>query len=415
MFDQIFTRPTVVARHHAAPLATERRGYLDHLASQGWSHLYLRKTAAYLLVITRMLRLGERPGIVISIEEIEGTAKRWAKRRVKRKNHKPGRCSKGSFTSIAVNWLESIARLELRPDRVSRFEPWLVEFDDYMLRERGLSEATRRGRRWSINHCLSQLGTGDSLADLTITDVDSLLRSLGEQRGNSRATLQKFAGDLRAFFRFGATRGWCRKGLADAINSPRVYSLASLPSGPSWEDVKRLLALTEGDSRSDIRARAILMLLAMYGLRAGEVRQLRLEDFDWERELLSVRCSKTRKGRVFPLCRPVGDAVLRYIKEVRPRTNHRELFLSLRGPIQPFTNIWPIVADRLRRLGVTSTHHGPHALRHACATHLLAEGLSLKQIGDHLGHSDPDATRIYAKVDINGLRQVADMDLGGLL
>jgi integrase/recombinase XerD len=415
MFDQLFTRPAALARHRDAPLAKERSGYLDHLASQERSHGYLRKTAAYLLVITRMLRLGERPGIVISIEEIEETAKRWAKRRVKRKNHKPGRCSKASFTSIATGWMETIARLEHRPNCVSRFEPWLAEFDDYMLRERGLSDATRRGRRWSINHCLSQLGEGDSLTDLTITDIDLLLQSLGEQRGNSRATLQKFAGDLRAFFRFGATRGWCRKGLAEAIRSPRVYSLDSLPSGPSWDDVKRLLALTEGDSRSDIRDRAILMLLAMYGLRAGEVRRLRLEDFDWEGELLSVRCSKTRKGRVFPLCRPVGDAVLRYIREVRPRTSHREVFLSLHGPIQPFTHIWPIVAHRLRHLGVTTTHHGPHALRHACATHLLAEGLSLKQIGDHLGHSDPDATRIYAKVDINGLRQVADMDLGGLL
>jgi site-specific recombinase XerD len=252
------------------------------------------------------------------------------------------------------------------------------------------------------------------LTELTIGDVDSLLQSLGEQRGYSRATLQTFAGDLRAFFRFGANRGWCRNGLADAINSPRVYSLAPLPSGPSWEDVKRLLALTEGNGRKDIRDHAIIMLLAMYGLRTGEVTRLRLEDFDWERELLSVRSSKTLTSRVYPLCRPVGDAVLRYITQARPRTRYREVFLSVHGPIQPLKVIWPIVALRLRRLGVTTTHHGPHTLRHACATHLLAEGLSLKQIGDHLGHSDPDATRIYAKVDIAGLRQVA-MDLEGVL
>jgi site-specific recombinase XerD len=256
---------------------------------------------------------------------------------------------------------------------------------------------------------------GDSLTDLSITNVDSLFQLLGEKCGYSRASLQKFAGDLRAFFRFGAIRGWCSKGLAEAIKSPRVYSLDSLPSGPSCEDVKRLLALTEGDSPMDIRDRAILMLLAMYGLRAGEVQRLRLEDFDWEGELLTVRCSKTLKGRIYPLSRPVGDAVLRYITQVRPRTGHREVFLSLRGPIQPLAMLWPIVAKRLRRIGVTTIHHGPHALRHACATHLLAEGMSLKQIGDHLGHRDPDATRIYAKVDIIGLRQVADMDMGGLL
>lgn len=282
---------------------------------------------------------------------------------------------------------------------LNRSEVWLAEFDDYMLNERGLSVATRRGRRSIITRFLSKMvAAGDSPTVLTIRDVDAFLQSLGEQGGHSRVSLQMVAGCLRAFCRYGATRGWCRNGLAEAIKSPRVYSLASLPTGPSWEEVKRLLALTEGNKPTDIRARAILMLLAIYGLRAGEVRQLRLDDFDWNGELLSVSCSKTRKTRIFPLSRPVGDAVLLYIKQVRPRTHHREVFLTLNG--RPLGDIYSIVSPRLRRLEVTIPHHGPHALRHACATHLLAEGFSLKQIGDQLGHQDTDSTRIYAKVDI---------------
>lgn len=75
----------------------------------------------------------------------------------------------------------------------------------------------------------------------------------------------------------------------------------------------------------------------------------------------------------------------------------------------------PVVGPRLRSLGVEIAHHGPHSLRHACASHLLRQGLSLKEIGDHLGHRDPDATRVYAKVDLSGLRRVADFDLEGLL
>jgi integrase len=174
--------------------------------------------------------------------------------------------------------------------------------------------------------------------------------------------------------------------------------------------------MTEGDRPVDIRDRAILMLLAIYGLRAGEVNRLRLEDLDWERELLTVMSSKTRRKRTYPLTRSVGDAVLRYLKEVRPRTSHRELFLTLLAPIRPLRHaLWPIVANRLRSLNVSLPHYGPHALRHACAGRLLTEGLSLKEIGDHLGHSDPEATRIYAKVDLVGLRQVADFELGGLL
>jgi integrase/recombinase XerD len=292
---------------------------------------------------------------------------------------------------------------------------WLAEFEAFMINERGLSSATTRGRRWVIERFLKRVATGDSPVALTVREVDAFLQSLGEQGGYSRASLQMVAGCLRSFCRYATTRGWCENNVADAIKTPRVYSLDSVPSGPSWEDVKRLLALTEGDKPTDIRARAILMLLATYGLRSGEVRHLRLDDFDWERELLSVSCSKTRRTRIFPLSRPVGDAVLLYIKRVRPRTLHREVFLTLDGRPLGDGYIYSIVSPRLRRLGAPIAHHGPHALRHACATHLLAEGLSLKQIGDQLGHLDPDSTRIYAKVDLAGLRKVADMDLEGLL
>jgi integrase len=140
-----------------------------------------------------------------------------------------------------------------------------------------------------------------------------------------------------------------------------------------------------------------------------------LEDFDWENELLFVARPKTGEKAEYPLSRVVGDAVLRYLQEVRPRTNHREVFLTLSAPFRPLrTGLWAIVASRLRPLGVSIPHYGPHALRHACATRLLDRGLSIKEIADHLGHRDPDSTRIYAKVDLHGLRQVADFDLGGL-
>ncbi len=157
------------------------------------------------------------------------------------------------------------------------------------------------------------------------------------------------------------------------------------------------------------------MLLAVYGLRTGDLISLRLEDIDWDHETLVVRSPKNRQTRTYPLARPVGDAILRYLQHVRPRSDHRELFLTHRPPIRPFTRVNEAVSRRMRRMGLTIPHPGPHALRHACATHLLAEGLSLKEIGDYLGHKKPDATRIYAKVDFTGLRQVADFDLGGLL
>src|SRR5256884_427018 len=110
-------------------------------------------------------------------------------------------------------------------------------------------------------------------------------------------------------------------------------------------------------------------------------------------------------------------AIIRYLKEVRPKSPHRQVFLTLRAPVGPISNgaMWAVVSRQLRQRAPSLKHHGPHSLRHACATRLINQGLSLKEIGDYLGHRDVEATRIYAKVDLAHLREVAEFDLGGLL
>lgn len=417
MFEQLITRPFYAARHRTAPLVEERLAFLEHLAAQGMRRNSLRTIAEYLLTITDSLRLADRPDETISLDEIEQRAALWAGRKPRQPHSRRGTRAQAAFRSYATRWLRFLNRLEQRPAPASPrpFAGLIGAFADYMRSERGLSLQTIRRRCLFMQSFLDRLGTDESsLREITITEIDATLVGMITHGNSSRKTVRNVADHLRAFFRYAETCGWCRSGLAAAIQSPRVFSLASLPMGPSWDDVRRLLATTAGDRPADIRAHAILMLLAVYGFRAGEVTHLRLEDFDWEHEMLSVTSSKTRKIRTYPLSRPVGDAVLRYLKEVRPRSAHREVFLSLRTPIRPLRVLWPIVAKRLKALDVSSAHHGPHSLRHACACHLLAQGLSLKEIGDHLGHEDPDTTLIYAKVDLVGLRQVADFDLGGL-
>jgi integrase/recombinase XerD len=197
---------------------------------------------------------------------------------------------------------------------------------------------------------------------------------------------------------------------------PRVFADEGLPKGPSWEDVQRLLVGTEGDDPKSIRDRAIIMLFAVYGFRVGDVRALRLEDFDWEKELICIGRPKSLRRQSYPLSYTVGEAILRYLKEVRPSTPHRQIFLTLKAPIRPIGSgaLYDVVSHRLVAMGLSLKHHGPHALRHACASRLLAEGLSMKEIADHLGHRKLDTTRVYAKVDLAGLRLVADLDLGGV-
>jgi integrase len=212
-------------------------------------------------------------------------------------------------------------------------------------------------------------------------------------------------------------RGWCRLGVAAAIDGPRLFKHEGLPSGPAWTDVQRLIDGAGDTDPHDIRDRAILMLLAVYGLRSGEVRRLRIEDLDWNKEAIRIERSKQRRIQYYPLVTSVGDAVLQYLQHGRPRCTHRELFLTLRAPVRSLSAgaMYHVVSSRLKLLGIRVPRHGPHCLRHACASHLVASGLSLKEIGDHLGHRSAYATRIYAKVDLAGLREVADFDLAGLI
>jgi site-specific recombinase XerD len=281
-----------------------------------------------------------------------------------------------------------------------------------------LSPHTLRLRCWHLDQFLSRFWQHQRpFHQIGITDIDAAIARKGEQDGYARASIKTYVTALRSFFRYAESRGWCAPGLAAAIMSPRLFAEAPLPTGPAWDDVQRLLASTAGDQPKDIRDRAILLLFAVYGLRVGEVRTLRLEDVDWAQERLYVTRPKPRRRHAYPLAYPVGEALLRYLKDVRPRAPYREVFLTVKAPWGPLSSgaLYDTVSDRLRLLALPLRHYGPHALRHACATRLLAEGLSLKEIGDHLGHRKTDTTRVYAKVDLGRLRQVADFALGELL
>ena len=399
MFDRLFEHPFALARHNTGPLVEERVAYLTHLASQGYARWSLRHRACHLLAIARAMELAGPPRRALTLGEVD--------RRMANLPH---------LVPLARRWLQFMGCLQQRPAPCTPWTRKIKAFADYLAQE-GFRPETIRRRRGVITQFLAQVDskTG-SLHEMTPGRIDVTLQKMLDPAGYARKTMQAVADALRVFFRFAGLRSWCRKGLAASIRGPRVFSQTSLPLGPSWDDVRRLLTLTEGDQRHRIRARPILMLLAIYGLRAGEVRRLRLEDFDWEHEVFRIATSKTGRGRTYPLTRAVGDAILRYLQEVRPRSAHRELFLSLNAPFQPVGNtaLSTMVARRLQCLHVSLPHSGTHALRHACATRLLAAGLSLKEIGDQLGHSDPNSTRIYAKVDLGGLREVADFDLGGV-
>lgn len=234
--------------------------------------------------------------------------------------------------------------------------------------------------------------------------------------GWKKSTIKGYGQSLRAFFRHASRRGWCAPGLAETIKGPKIYSLASLPEGPSWEQVQQLIANLDTDRPTHVRDRPIVLLLAVYGLRIGEVCRLTLDDLDWINEKIRVRRLKNQRSQEFPLTAEVGNAILKYLRNVRPQSAGRVLFLRLHTPHEPLTphGASCCISVHIRALGCRLPHNGTHSLRHACATHLLQEGFLLKEIGDLLGHRSPRSTQIYAKVERKKLVQVAGLKLSGL-
>jgi site-specific recombinase XerD len=307
--------------------------------------------------------------------------------------------------------------LKQEPRPLAAYRSKVDAWASFLSTQEALSQTTVANYCWWASGFLEWLQEhGVPLRQVTLAKVDGFMDPLSA-KGLSRVTLATAAKALRRFLRYAYEQGWCRRDLVQGVLSPRLYRQENLPTGPAWSDVKRLIAATDGSTVGQLRNRAMLLLLAVYGLRSGEVRGLSLEDLDWARRVLRVRRSKTARVQEYPLTTATGQAIGRYLEAARPDCARRELFLTLHAPFRQLSPgaLYRVTCSGLERLEISSPKRGPHALRHACASYLLNGGLSLKEVGDHLGHRDLSATQIYAKVDLAGLRAIATFDLGGLL
>jgi integrase/recombinase XerD len=268
----------------------------------------------------------------------------------------------------------------------SPYNHHVQQFLTFLKHERGFADATIVNRERSLKPFLGWL-VAEDVPLSTVSPVVITKYFTGIVAGRwKRITVSFHVQSLRSFFRYASSRGWCAAAIAESIDAPRVYTYENLPQGPSWEEVKKLLATVNGASPVQIRSRCVILLCSVYGLRAGEVCCLRLEDIDWAEERISVRRPKQRKAQTYPLTTEVGNALLRYLKEVRLRRLHREVLLTLRRPYRPVSvGALSTMTRKLQKtLGLKLKRYGSHVLRHACATHLLAQGLTLKEAGDHL-------------------------------
>jgi integrase/recombinase XerD len=416
MFEEIFSRPAVLPRHREGPLASERQDYLQYLKDRGAASGTVVMQARYCLSIAREIQQYSREHR-FRATELDAIATSWAARRVAQGWAATPQWPKENFRSVARSFLERLGRLTHDPvPSPGHYDMWLEDFLQGEWQERKWTLATRKNRQWHIQRFLTYLDQqGHSLESLTPDHVDAYLKHLGQTW--SRVSLSSTVHALRSWFRYCENRGKTPAGLADSILAPRIYRQEGLPLGPTWEQVKGIIPDSSGDKPFQLRDRAILLLLAVYGLRSGEVRRLRFDDFDWKRDRFSVARSKSGRREMLPLEPHTGSAIALYLRRGRPKCESRNVFVTLRAPFRPLSAgaLSHRVSHRLLPVAGPGKGRGPHALRHACARQLVNAGLSLKEIGDHLGHCSPDSTRIYAKVDLTSLRLVAMEDLRGLL
>ena len=233
---------------------------------------------------------------------------------------------------------------------------------------------------------------------------------LAEAQQYSPCYVKTMTTALRGYLRFLAAAGICPPGLEQAIPRVPQWRLSSLPRYLSAADMERLIASCDLATVHGMRDRAILLLFARLGLRAGDVFNMRLNDIDWAAGTVLVS-GKGRRAVRLPLPQETGDAVLAYIDRARPAVEEQRLFLRSCAPYRPFTSsstISCVVSLALRRAGIENPpSRGANLLRHSAATAMLRGGATLQSIGAVLRHRSLDTTAHYAKIDLPMLQQIA--------
>lgn len=282
----------------------------------------------------------------------------------------------------------------------------LVEFRHWMSQQRGSGDLTLYNYGLCIRSLLTRLGEDPGKFDAQ--RLRQFVLETSQQSGWAKAKTCTTA--LRMFLRFLISEGKCIDDLDAAIPVLAHWRLSSLPRYLLPEEVERVIASCDQYTSVGRRDRAILLLLARLGLRAGDIVQLRLGDIDWKAADIRVS-GKGRRQTLLPLTQEIGNAIVGYLQEGRPQTDSDVLFVRSRAPFGAFAShsaVSVIVARAMRRAGVACPSRGAaHVLRHSAATSMLRQGASLQDIAAVLRHRSIETTQIYAKVDVTALQKIA--------
>lgn len=284
------------------------------------------------------------------------------------------------------------------------------EYAHWLTTYRGLAMQSMSGNRNEAERFLKWLGErGSSLRmpHLTGLLVDAYVTFRAPTLG--RRSRKGLACQLRSFLCYLHSTGRITSDLAPLVVAPKLYALETIPLALRDEEVRAILDTTRQDrSTKGLRDYAILLLLATYGMRDLEVVRLQLDDVDWRADKLYIRRSKTHNESSLPLLGTVGEAILAYLRDGRPKTSAREIFIRTAAPYRRLSSLYQVIQGRIAQTNVRPAgKHGAHSFRHARAVSLLRANVPMKQIGDILGHRSAASTMIYLKLATEDLRAVA--------
>lgn len=287
--------------------------------------------------------------------------------------------------------------------------PLVGEFVAYRLSHRGVAIRSSHFDGETASAFLRFLARRRrAVAQIRLSDVDAFV----EERGRRLApvSIAALCSTLRAFLAFLVATGKCRADLSGLVISPRIRRLSRPPRALPWADVRRLLRaidVTKGLGRRDF---AIFLMMATYGMGAGEITGLVLDDIDWTARTIRIRRSKTGVVTLLPLLDPVARAIARYLRQHRPaHACHRAIFVSHRMPHAKLSGSSPLkhrLVMYADRAGVVADFLGTHVFRHTHATRQIEAGASAKIVGDILGHRRPESTSVYVRGALAGLRTI---------
>lgn len=410
MLNNYFIRPTTVDRIRASWIGGAIERYVVWLGERNYA---ARNVFGRVPILLRFGEFAQKVG-ARSWEELPAHVESFVETWLRRQGREYSDAQRQAAARGIRNPIQQLLRVVLPPDDSGKSTPepfaeLVPGFFDFLRRERGLREATLVQYRHYLGRLqdyLRRVGR-PLLPALALSTVTAFISESGETI--DKRSVQSLCSILKVFFRYLYRVGLMERDLGKAIESPRRYRLASLPRSITWSEVEQMLQNVDRRSAVGKRDYAILLLLVTYGLRAREVGALTLDDVDWKRDRLHVGGRKAGHSTAYPLAATVGEALLAYLKEGRPKTNERLVFFGAYAPFKPLSRMAVSMRAKLylRKAGIEVPRPGSHTLRHTCVQRLVDSGFSLKTIGDFIGHRTPDATKIYAKVNIEALREVA--------